>query len=212
MQAVYGYKYIKDKPKSKRAGQAIAGMVAGILVSLLISSPVLADGEIKGSFAVAFEVTQVSVSSINTSGAMISWKTSGAAQSQVFYDTQNVECIDDYSFQSVNNPDYLAEGSIELADLSPSTTYYFRVYSITANNISAFSQEYSFHTDSVSEVISLPIAKNSELSTTSTFTNVSVPSIDHGLITEPELRTMEVIKELIFPVLQVMPWLLFFLW
>jgi hypothetical protein len=118
-----------------------------VLVSLLL--PAVAQGGVTGSFTMELVISNVSASSIGDQSATISWQTNGNANSQVFYDTQFHENVADYAYQSGIDPTLVAEHSIPLTGLSPSTTYHYRAKSVAlvdSTEFIAISQDYTFAT------------------------------------------------------------------
>lgn len=88
----------------------------------------------------ALTISDVSASNIGYHSATISWKTDGLADSLVEYGTTT-----DYGY-SVYNPTLVSEHSIYLTGLSSSTTYHYRVTSVTAGGTQAVSDDYAFRT------------------------------------------------------------------
>jgi ABC-type oligopeptide transport system substrate-binding subunit len=88
---------------------------------------------------------EVSTSHISYFTASISWKTNGAASSQVFYDIVSHDNIVDYGYYTRERKASVTKHKITLNKLSPSTTYYYRVKS-TAGGIESVSNEYTFTT------------------------------------------------------------------
>jgi hypothetical protein len=94
-------------------------------------------------------IYDVSSTDITNNSATILWKTSGAASSQVFYDTAFHGNIADYDYHT---PEYTAPvtaHSVPLIGLSPSTTYHYRVRSVAvvdSTELTAISDDYTFKT------------------------------------------------------------------
>ncbi|MCK4388143.1 MAG: hypothetical protein KAW00_05160, partial [Dehalococcoidia bacterium] len=118
-----------------------AGSVLALLVMCLMSSAAVADtGEIDCSVSGALTISDVSASNIGYHSATISWKTNGLADSLVEYGTTI-----DYGY-IVYSPTLVSEHSITLTGLPSSTTYHYRVKSVTADGIQAISDDYTFTT------------------------------------------------------------------
>jgi len=88
---------------------------------------------------------EVSASHIGHFTAIISWKTNGAATSQVFYDTVSHDTIAEYGYYTRERKAAVTNHKMTLNKLSPSTTYYYRVRS-TAEGVEPVSGEYTFTT------------------------------------------------------------------
>lgn len=88
-------------------------------------------------------ISEVSVSGITDSSAIIHWKTDRKATSQVEYGTST-------SYGSKTNLDTTLSLShnVVLRNLTPSTTYHFRVRSISSGGAEAISGDYNFTTSS----------------------------------------------------------------
>lgn len=95
--------------------------------------------------SVALVAYEVSASRVGYFTATISWKTNGAATSQVFYDTVPHDIIADYTYYTAERKALVEKHKVTLNKLSPSTTYHYRVRS-TAGGIEFVSDEYTFTT------------------------------------------------------------------
>jgi len=112
------------------------------------SSPVQANHpSVNATVTVALTISDVSVSNIGYHSATITWKTNGAATSQVYYDTVSHENITAYTYNTTEYSELVPEHSISLTGLSSGTTYHFRVRSV-ADGIEAISSDYVFSTRS----------------------------------------------------------------
>lgn len=119
---------------------------------ILLLCLVLAAGRVRaatGSTAVTGSVPLVTyeiyASHIGYFIATISWKTNGAATSQVFYDTVSHDTIAEYGYYTRERKASVTKHRMTLNKLSPSTTYYYRVRS-TAEDVESVSDEYTFTT------------------------------------------------------------------
>jgi hypothetical protein len=127
-------------------------LVCGVLLAVcvtMLAMPVLASGGTDVSGTVPLVTYDVHTSDISYNSAKVLWKTNGAATSQVFYDTQFHENVADYAYYSAIDPTLVAEHSIPLTSLSPSTTYHYRAKSVATVNGTEFiaiSQDYTFAT------------------------------------------------------------------
>ena len=117
-----------------------AGSVLALLAMCLMPSPTMADADVECTVSGAPTISDVSASNIGYHSATISWKTNGLADSLVEYGTTT-----DYGY-SVYSPTLVSEHSIRLTGLSSSTTYHYRVKSVTADGIQAISDDYTFRT------------------------------------------------------------------
>lgn len=77
--------------------------------------------------------------------ALVSWKTNGAATSQVFYDTVSRNSVAEYAFFTDERQALVEKHKVTLKKLSPSTVYYYRVRS-AAEGAEFVSEEYTFTT------------------------------------------------------------------
>lgn len=101
---------------------------------------------------------EVSASDIGYFTATISWKTNGAATSQVFYDTKPHDDIADYRFETNEDTTLVSEHSVTLIRLRPRNTYHLRVRAaIPGTEIVAISDDYSFTTSSPPVVVIPPV-------------------------------------------------------
>jgi len=118
-----------------------AGSMLALLAMCLMPSLVVADtSDIECRVSGALTISDISASNIGYHSATISWKTNGLADSLVEYGTTT-----DYGY-SVYSPTLVSEHSISLGGLSSSTTYHYRVKSVTADGIEAISDDYTFRT------------------------------------------------------------------
>jgi len=89
-------------------------------------------------------ISDVSVSSVTSTEAQITWTTDEASDSTVYYATTTpVDTATSYSSTNIN---LVLNHSISLVDLSASTTYYYLVASSDASGNTATSSESSFTT------------------------------------------------------------------
>lgn len=89
----------------------------------------------------------VALYNATTTTATITWKTNLSASSKVDYSTESLASSTD--IDTVSDSANVLSHSIDLTGLTASSTYYYRVYSTTADNKSATSSEYSFFTTPV---------------------------------------------------------------
>ena len=118
-------------------------IIAVFLILALLSCPVYAATQ--EASTLSLQLSDISASNIGYHSATISWKTKGLADSLVEYDTTT-----DYGY-SVYSPTLVSEHSISLSGLSTSTTYHYRVKSVTADGSEAISDDYTFTTLSPAE-------------------------------------------------------------
>ncbi len=118
-------------------------ITAVFLILALLPYPVYAATQ--EASTLSLQISDVSASDIGYHSATISWKTNGLADSLVEYDTTT-----DYGY-IVYNPTLVSEHSITLTGLSSSTTYHYRVKSVTADGSEAISDDYTFTTLSPAE-------------------------------------------------------------
>jgi len=107
-------------------------IITSLVLMVSVCLPVQASeesGEVDLEATGALTISEVSASSIGYYGATISWKTNGDATSQVFYDTEFHDNIDDYAYHTDVDTDLVTEHSIRLTELSLGTTYHYRVRS-----------------------------------------------------------------------------------
>jgi len=93
-----------------------------------------------------FTISNVSVSSITSSTALITWSTSISGTSQVFYDTSSHNNYSDYLFSSTKKTSFTTNHSVNLSSLSPSTTYNYRVVSTDSGGGVINSNNFTFKT------------------------------------------------------------------
>ncbi|RLJ03869.1 MAG: hypothetical protein DRP08_02850, partial [Candidatus Aenigmatarchaeota archaeon] len=93
-------------------------------------------------------ISNITISSITTHSAVISWKTNESSTSLVKYGISP----GNYPY-SKEDTSYTAYHSITLTGLSPNTTYYFVVNSTDKANNSAQSTEHSFKTKELSNIV-----------------------------------------------------------
>jgi len=127
---------------------AAYSLAALLSLSLFLPSLARADSDsIQGCFTVGPIISDVSVSNIGYHNAIVSWKTSDNATSQVFYDTESHEDVADYAYRTDEDAALVAQHSIRLTGLSSSTTYHYRVRSrIPVSDSVAISDDYHFAT------------------------------------------------------------------
>ena len=131
-----------------------------LLVCLMLpAAPVMAATGATGvTGSVPLVTYEVSALDIGYFTATISWKTNGAATSQVFYDTRSHDDIADYRFETSEDTTLVSEHSVTLIRLRPRTTYHFRVRSaIPGTEFVAISDDYAFTTLSPPVVVIPPV-------------------------------------------------------
>ncbi len=94
-----------------------------------------------GTDTTAPVITGVGSSAASTS-ALITWSTDEPATTQVEYDTNTTP----YHSLYVKNTELVATHSITLPNLAPSTTYYFRIFSVDGSGNTTFTTNYSVTT------------------------------------------------------------------
>jgi len=93
-----------------------------------------------------FTISGVTVSNITSTSAKISWATSKAGTSQVFYDTISHGNYNEYVLSTTKDNSLVTSHSMALSDLLPNTTYHFRVVSVSSGSDIVSSTDYSFKT------------------------------------------------------------------
>jgi FlaG/FlaF family flagellin (archaellin) len=118
-----------------------------LLVCLMLPAGrvMAATGATRVTGSVPLITYEVSASHIGYCTATISWKTNGAATSQVFYDTVSHDSIASYACYTPEYKALVKKHKVTLNKLSPSTTYYYRVRS-AAGGTEFVSDEYTFKT------------------------------------------------------------------
>ena len=125
-----------------------------ILLACLIlpAVPVLAgNGSLTVTGTVPLAIYDVSASHVVFHGATISWKTNSDATSQVFYDTEFHNNLDDYLYSTRERTNPVSEHKLRLNKLLSSTTYHYRIKSVAIVDGTEFitiSDDYTFTTDS----------------------------------------------------------------
>jgi hypothetical protein len=94
-------------------------------------------------------ISDVQATNITTTGAVIQWTTDEDSDSVVEYGTSPGSYTN-----SESDPAMVTSHSVTLSNLTPSTTYYYRVKSTDASNNTATSSEYNFTTQSQQQMIS----------------------------------------------------------
>jgi len=122
-----------------------------IICIILPGMPVMAssDTDITITGVVPLRISDVLVSGMTTSSAVISWDTNGGAISQVFYDIIPHTNATDYAYQSSLDNTLVIQHSVTLTGLASGTTHHFSVQSqATINGILsvATSTDYTFTT------------------------------------------------------------------
>lgn len=93
-------------------------------------------------------ISSVVVSNVTDGTANVTWLTDEAATSQVEYDF-----VPYYGQCSTQDPSMLTAHSVTLQGLTPDTTYHFRVRSTNAANLTTWSGDYEFTTQTVATTI-----------------------------------------------------------
>jgi len=117
------------------------------------SKPVGYDGSTQDS--IAPEITSVVAGSVSETGATINWSTNEDSDSVIVLGTFSV-ILREYSTEESliqSTSDFTKSHSINLNDLVPDTTYYFKVKSTDVAGNEAESQEYSFKTSALVTVV-----------------------------------------------------------
>lgn len=144
---------------------------AGLLALLALPLAIVAGNSSGGSFTIALEICNVSVSSIGLSEATVSWQTNGNSTSQVYFDTQSQPAIDSYAYYTSIDASLVLNHAMTLTGLSEGTTYHFRVKSIAMvgpDEIFAVSDDYSFTTPGLPPVTTTTTTSTSTTVTTTT--------------------------------------------
>jgi len=138
-----------SKIKNKRWVSLVC-LILLIICIILPGMPVIAsDTGITITGVVPLRISNVLVSGITTSSAVISWDTNGGAVSQVFYDTISHANATDYAYQSSLDNTLVIMHSITLTGLASGTTCHFSVQSQAKINgilSVATSSDYTFTT------------------------------------------------------------------
>ena len=93
------------------------------------------------------EIYDVSVTCVRARSAKISWRTTSYAVGCILYDTDEHDCVDDYSFSSYDQictPD--EKNVMWITCLKPSTESHFRVYAESASGGKAMTDDQVFTT------------------------------------------------------------------
>jgi hypothetical protein len=133
--------------------RAVSRLAIGLLLLLVIALavPVAAGSMVTGTFSVIIIASNVSASNIGIDHADIAWDTNGDATSQVCYDTYSHENIADYAHQGNIDFALISHHSTQLTGLSSSTTYHYRVKSVSrvyGTEFIVISEDYTFRTKS----------------------------------------------------------------
>jgi hypothetical protein len=116
-----------------------------VCLMLPVADAMAATGATRVTGSVPLVAYEVSALHIRYFTATISWRTNGAATSQVFYDTVSHDSVADYTYYTGERKTLVEKHKVTLNKLSPSTTYYYRVRS-AAGEAEFVSDEYTFTT------------------------------------------------------------------
>ena len=125
------------------------GIILSLVLLLSVCPAVQADDEagVDLTATVALNISAVSASGTGYYGTAISWETNGDATSQVFYDTESHENIDDYANSTIEEITLVSKHSVLLTGLASSTTYHYQVRSaVPDTDFVATSGDYTFTT------------------------------------------------------------------
>ena len=120
--------------------------------TVTVTAGAIANGDIAlvGTDPTAPVISNVQVSSITDGTAKITWSTDDLATSQVQYDF-----VPYYGQSTAEDLSKLTSHSVTLNGLTPNTTYNFRVKSTNAANLTSYSGDYAFTTQSVASAITV---------------------------------------------------------
>jgi hypothetical protein len=135
---VGGY-YLRIRAEDDAAASSAWHTVSGVAFSVVIAPDTTPP-----------TISSISVSSIDTSSATITWSTNENSNSVVEYGT-----TESYGSQ-VDSSDLVTSHSMALSGLSPSTLYYYRVSSTDSSSNTAISNQFSFTTSNPPD-ISAPV-------------------------------------------------------
>jgi hypothetical protein len=120
-------------------------LICLVLASMTIMAAPSVTTTVNGTLQL--KISDLQVSSITASTAVISWTTNGGSSSQVFYDTRAYTNTSEYAFRSSLNNAPLTQHSITLIRLLPNTIYHIRARSaLNGTNFQAVSDDLSFET------------------------------------------------------------------
>jgi len=129
----------------------------------------------KGSFMVQDttppSISNISVDEVTNDSVVITWNTDEQGNSMVEYGTSEA-----YG-KNVSHEDYVTSHSIVLTELSPATTYHFRVKSTDENNNTNTSDDYTFTTASCIANFILNLTTNQTTNLTSCSTDMEMRSL-----------------------------------
>jgi len=91
-------------------------------------------------------ISDIDVTNITTTSVTIIWKTNESATSKIHYGLTG-----SYELGSISKSGYRTSHSIELSNLKPSTTYYFKIETQDSNGNIAYSSQQSFKTLGIEE-------------------------------------------------------------
>jgi chitodextrinase len=125
-------------------------------------------------------ISGVSVSSITTSSATVTWTTDVAATSQVEYGATTA-----YGSLTTLNSSLVTSHSVSLASLTTNTLYHYRVRSKNSGGIETISGDFVFQTSSVTDTIppTISITAPANLATLSGTVTVSATASDNVGVT-----------------------------
>ena len=116
-------------------------------------------------FVIAPDASAIAEQSITATSAKITWKTDVATTSWLDYGTAS----SNYTFSAGDNK-YNANHVVELLNLTPGTTYYYKVRGKDTNDIEYTSKEYTFTAVLLPQISGVKVEKLSHNSTTITWT------------------------------------------
>jgi hypothetical protein len=119
--------------KRAKLAEMLCGLVAVILMSVMVAGPAAASG-VTSSFTPALVITNIFASYNSRIEAAFVWETNGSATSRVFLDTTSHVNVEDYAWQSVEDPAPVTRHCLQLAISSSYTTYHYRVKSVAVVN------------------------------------------------------------------------------
>ncbi|MDO8473612.1 MAG: hypothetical protein Q7T05_07340 [Dehalococcoidia bacterium] len=109
---------------------ALCGLIIGMALSVSVTQRSASTGAFTASFSTTLRIWGVNASVLGNGYVSISWLTSAAASSQVFYGAEAHADSADYEFRSYTDPIQTLRHEVTLGGLEDSTIPHFRTVSI----------------------------------------------------------------------------------